>query len=107
MVGPEILVGGAIFQHVIDRGEDRRRHRAGGLLRTAAALETIKLRLKVAAVLAPGGPGALDQQRLQPWGALAQARGPALAGTLVVARTEPGPRHEVSGGWKAAHVAPD
>ena len=63
--------------------------------------------LKVAVLLAHGGPGGLDEGGLQPGRALLQAGGAALAGTLVVAGAEAGPGEEVAGGGEAAHVEAD
>jgi hypothetical protein len=47
----------------------------------------MELGIEVAALLAPGGAGTLDQQGLEPSVAFTQLGGTALAGTLIVAWT--------------------
>src|SRR5262249_57798560 len=77
------------------------------LLRPAPGAEPTELGLIVADLVALGSPGALDEHRLEPRSTLAQARGFALAGTLVLTAAQTGPSDEVTGGEKAAHVAAD
>src|SRR6516164_9738911 len=89
--GAEVLVVSAVAQHVVDRGQDRRGHRDGRLLGTAACFETQELSLQIAILLARCAPGGLQQYRLEPWRALFDPRRAALAGTLVKARNESGP----------------
>src|SRR3990167_5385384 len=72
-----------------------------------ATLEAEELGAEVAVLLAGGGPCALDEGGLQPGVAGARAGGPARAGTLVEARTEPGPGDEMAGRGKAGHVQAD
>src|SRR3954465_14295488 len=107
MVWAEILVDGAVAKHVIGSGQDGRCYGADGLLGSAAVAQALELSLKVAALFACAGPGALHQRGLEPRRALAQPGGAALAGALVVAGTEPGPGDQVAGGREAAHVDAD
>src|SRR5215469_17846694 len=62
---------------------------------------------EVAAFFACGRLGTLDQQGLEPGGTFSQTGGTALAGTLIVAWTQPGPRQQMSRGGEPAHVATD
>ena len=103
----EVVVLDAVFEDVVDGGEDRCGNGADGFLRSTLALQPEELGSVVAVFLALGGPGALHQHGLEPGGSLAQARRFALAGAFVLPRTQPGPGDEVPGGWKAAHVAAD
>src|SRR5881394_2335968 len=107
VVCAEVVVLGAVLEHVIDGGKDRGGDGADGFLRTTPVTQANELSLIVAALLADGGPSALDQHRLEPGRALAQARGLALAGTLVLAGAHAGPGEQVSGAREAAHIAAD
>src|SRR5215472_15433737 len=107
MMGTEIRELGAVLEHVVDGREQRGCDRARCLLRASAPAKTEELCIEVAAFLAPGGPGTLDQQGLEPRVALAQPGGTALAGTLIVAWTQPRPRQQMSRGREPAHVAAD
>src|SRR5579883_1797489 len=91
VVGTEIAVGGAVLQHMVYRGEDRRGDGADGLLWSAAALQAEELRPVIAILRPLGGPGALDEHCFEPRGTLAQFGGFALAGALVLAGTQPRP----------------
>ena len=91
VVGPEVVVFGAVLKDVVDRREDRGGDGADGLLRSAVALQAEELGPVIAIPFALGGPGALDQHRLEPRRSLAQARRFPLAGALVLTRTETGP----------------
>src|SRR5437899_2651065 len=92
----EVMVFGAMFEDVIDRGEDRCGDGANGFLRPALGLEAEELSPVVAVFRALGGPGALHEHGFEPGRPLAQARGLALAGTFVVPRAQPGPGDEVA-----------
>src|SRR6266542_1204239 len=107
MVGAEVPVIGAVLEHVVGGGQHRGGDRDDGLLRAPATFEAEELRAEVAVLLAGGGPRALDEGGLQPGVAGAGAGGAALAGTLVEARTEPGPGDEMAGRGKAGHVDAD
>src|SRR3990172_6320093 len=107
MVSAEVPGIDAVLEHVVGGSEHRRRDRDDGLLRAPATLEAEELRAEGAVLLAGGGPRALDEGRLQPGVAGARAGGPALAGTLVEARTEPGPGDGMAGGGKASHAQAD
>src|SRR3954462_5909952 len=107
VVWAEILIEGAVAKHVIGGGQDGSCYGADGLLGSAAVAQALELSLKVAALFACAGPGALHQRGLEPRRALAQPGGAALAGALVVAGTEPGPGDQVAGGREAAHVDAD
>src|SRR6266436_5925060 len=78
----EVVVLDAVFEDVVDGGEDRCGNGADGFLRSTLGLQPEELGSVVAVFL-------------------------ALAGAFVLPRTQPGPGDEVPGGWKAAHVAAD
>src|SRR3954467_795434 len=103
----KILIEGAVAKHVIGSGQDGSRYGADGLLGSAAVAQALELSLKVAALFAGAGPGALHQRGLEPRRPFAQPGGASLAGALVVARAEPGPGDQVAGGREAAHVGAD
>ena len=63
MIGTEIVIEGAVLEHVVGGGEDR------GGEGAAPGAQAMELRLEVAAVFAGGRPGALDQGGLEPGGA--------------------------------------
>src|SRR4029077_9347913 len=81
--GPQIVMGSAVTQDVIDRGQDRGRHGDDGLLVADTRLEAAILRPIVAAALAPRGAGTLHQHRLEPGPTLLDASRALLAGALV------------------------
>src|SRR3989304_4512881 len=107
MVSAETPGSDAIPEHGVGRGQHRGGDRDDGLLRAPATLEAEELGAEAAVLLAGGGPCALDEGGLQPGVAGADAGGPALAGTLVEARTEPGPGDEMAGRGKAGHLEAD
>src|SRR5229473_8481245 len=107
VVGAEVAVIDVVLEHVIGRDEHRRGVREDGFLGTPAALEAEELSPQVPVLFAGGGPGGLDERRLQPGVAAAGAGGQALASTLVEAGTEPRPRDEMAGGGEAGHVEAD
>jgi hypothetical protein len=72
----------------------------------APGLDPQELGAQVRVLRAHGGPGAGDEC-LQPGPALADARGAALAGALVVPRAQAGPGNEVAGAREARHVDAD
>ena len=73
MIGAEVLMLGAILQHMVDRREHRGGDGANGLLRSALGTEPLELRPVVAVLLAGGRPGALHEDGLEPGSAFAQA----------------------------------
>src|SRR5215212_12232606 len=105
VVGPEVVVDGAVAQDVPDGGQDGGGDGADRLLRAAAL--ALELRPEIAVLPAAGGPGALHEGGLQPGRALAQAGGAALARALVVAGAEARPGEQVAGGGEAAHLGAD
>src|SRR3954467_11137010 len=104
VVWDEILVEGAVAKHVIGSGQDGGCYGADGPLGSAAVAQALELSLKVAALFAGAGPGALHERGLEPRRPFAQAGGAALAGALVVAGAEPGPGDPGARGAEAAHV---
>ncbi len=64
MIGTQVLVERTILEHVISGGEHGGGNGTDRLLGPALGAQTLKLRLKVASLLASGGPGALDQSCL-------------------------------------------
>ena len=107
VVGPEVVVFGAVFEDVVDRREDRGGDGTNCFLRSAPGLQPEELGFVIAVLLPLGRPGALDKHRLQPGRPLAQARRFPLAGALVLAGAEASPGDEVPGGREPAHVATD
>ena len=83
--GAEVLVEGAVPEHVIDGGQDRGGDGTDGLLGSAPVPQALELRLQVAGLLAAGGPGTLHEGGFQPGRSLAQPGGTPLAGAFVVA----------------------
>ena len=83
-----IFVECPVFEHVVDGGKDGSGHGSDGFLISAASSDANVLGMKVGPFGPGGGPGALNKSRLQPGGSGLQPVGPALAGALVVFRTE-------------------
>src|SRR5271166_4387054 len=75
VVGPRVVVVGAVLEHVVDRGQHRGGDGADGFLRAAFAAPPVELGLIVAVLFAAGRPGALNQHCLEPRSAFAQTRG--------------------------------
>jgi hypothetical protein len=90
MVRTEVLKLRAVLEHVVNGREQRGRNRTGRLLWTSAPAKAEELCIEVAAFPACSRLGTLDQQGLEPGGAFSQTGGTALAGTLIVAWTQPG-----------------
>src|SRR5438552_5297971 len=107
VVGTEFVVGDAIFQNVVGRRQDGRGHGKDRLLGSSPTLETKKLRAEIRVPHPGGHPGDLDQRGFEPGVAGPRPRRETLAGTFMQARTETGPRHQVSSGRKSAHVEAD
>jgi len=107
VVGAEVLVAGAVGEHVVGGGEERGGDSDHRLLAAAASLEAQELGLEVAILLAGGGPGALHEHRLQPGRALPHAGRAALAGTLVETWNQAGPGQEMAGCRELVHVGAD
>src|SRR5438876_882311 len=64
----EVVVLDAVFEDVVDGGEDRCGNGADGFLRSTLGLQPEELGSVVAVFLALGGPGALHQHGLEPGG---------------------------------------
>src|SRR5215471_12645271 len=107
VVGAEILVVGAVLQHVVDCGEHGGGDRADRFFRAVLAAQTVELCFVVAVLLARRSPGALYQHGLEPGGAFAQPRRLAFAGAFVLPRTQAGPGQQMAGGWEAPHIGAD
>src|SRR3954447_7399478 len=107
MVWAKILIEAAVAKHVIGGGRDGGCYGADGLLGSAAVAQALELSLKVTALFAGAGPGALHQRGLEPRRPFAQAGGAALAGALVVAGAEPGPGDQMPLAREGAHVGAD
>jgi hypothetical protein len=106
VVGAEILIAGAAAKHPVDGGQDRGGDRDDRLL-SAHGGRGDGEGGQAAGFGASGAPGDLDQEGLEPGGALAQAGGAAFASTLVVGGAEPGPGDQMGRRRKPAHVATD
>src|SRR5215217_4788824 len=104
MVCSEVLVWEASVEHDMDGGEHGCGHRDDGLLGATAGSEPEEQRLRVAGLDPHGRPGGLNEQGLEPGGAMAQPRGAALARALIVAGAQAGPGNQMGRRRKAAHV---
>src|SRR5262249_1693305 len=104
VIGPKVLIHLPLFEHVVDGGEDRGGDGDDRLLRTAPRLYVVELGAQLRVLLAHRRPGALDERGLKPRRTLAQAIGAALAGALIVARTDASPGDEMAVGREPAHI---
>src|SRR3982074_700276 len=66
VVGPEVVVFGAVLEDVVDRREDRGGDGTNCFLRSAPGLQPEELGFVIAVLLSLGRPCALDQHRLPP-----------------------------------------
>src|SRR5438093_11978829 len=107
VVGAEVPVLDTVAEHEVRSREHRGRDGEDGLLGAASGLDAEEQRVQIAVLDSDAGPGGGDQGGLEPGAALADSRRPALARALVVARTQPGPRDEVTTGGEARHVDAD
>jgi hypothetical protein len=62
VVRAQVLIAGAVLEHVIDGCEDGSGDGADGLFGTAPGTDAVELGLHVAALLARRSPAALDQR---------------------------------------------
>ena len=60
VIGTEIVVEGAVLEHVVGGGQDRGGEGADRLFRAVSGGQATELRLEIPAVFAGGRPGALD-----------------------------------------------
>ena len=88
MVGAEVLVEGAVAEHVVGGGQDRGGDGTDGLLGATSVAQALELGLQIAGLFASPGPGALHQGGLEPGRALAQPGAASLAGAFIVARAQ-------------------
>src|ERR1700687_2900953 len=107
VVGAEFLVRRLLVQDVIRSGQHGGSDGENGFLGSAPTFEAEKLRAKVRVPRAGRHPRHLNERRLEPGVAGARPRRETLASTFGLARTETGPRHQVSCGWKPAHIDAD
>src|SRR5215217_7819838 len=107
VVGAEVLVAGAIAEHVINGGQDRGGDRDRRLFRATASLEAQELSFEVAALLPRRRPGALHQHGLEPGRSLGHPGRAALAGALVETGNQTRPGQKMPGGREPAHVKAD
>jgi transposase len=103
----QIVPFGAVLEHVPCGREHGGGHGDDGLLGASSRSDAMELRLQVASLDSYGRPGGLHQRGLEPLAAAAQPGAAALAGALVVARTQAGPGQQVARRGKAAHVDAD
>src|SRR5579862_3691119 len=96
VIGAEFVVRRLAFEDVVRRGHHGGRHGENGFLRSAATLEAEELRAKVRVPRAGRHPRHLYERRLEPGVAGTRPRRETLSGTFGLARTEAGPRHQVS-----------
>jgi hypothetical protein len=69
--GPEVVIVFAVAQHVVGGGQHGSRHRDDDLHRPPALFEAQELGAQIALAAPHRGPGALDQDGLEPRRALA------------------------------------
>src|SRR3712207_9084660 len=98
MVRPEVLVVGAVAEHVPDGGEDRGGDGADGLLRAAAGPQAVETPPGGRRLPAGGGAGALHEGGPEPGGAPAQPGRATAARGLVAPGAEAGPGGGMGGG---------
>src|SRR5260370_23443983 len=84
VVCAEVLIEGAVFEHVVGGGEDGSGDGDDGLLGATPGAQAQELSLEVTSVFACGRPGALDDGDLEPWRAFFYAVGAALSGAVIV-----------------------
>jgi hypothetical protein len=104
---PKVMPFGAVAQHMPSGGEHGGGHRDDGFLDAATGAKAVELGLQVAALDLHGRPGRLREGGLEPFAAGTQSRAAALAGALIVARTQAGPGQQMARGGEARHVNAD
>src|SRR3954465_11420895 len=87
----EFLEGNRLAQHMEHSNQDLMRDGHGGAQRAPTGLQPVVLVLVVAALLAGGADGSLNEGRLEVNVALAGCRVLLFPGTLVIAGADPGP----------------
>src|SRR6266849_7768068 len=97
----------AVAEHVVDVGQHGGRHRENRLLGAPTALQPEELGVKIAVLLASGGPRPLHERGLQPRRPRARPRGAPLAGAFIQSRAQPTPGEEMAGAGKLRHVVAD
>jgi hypothetical protein len=108
MVAADFSIRSAfIINDVPSDGEYPIRDRHGRLLSASTRRHPPEERRQEAVFLVGDGPGALRQDASQITVAFPHGSGKSLASALVVARTYPGPTHQMSRVRKSAHVRPD
>src|SRR5437867_7179251 len=100
----KLVVGRSRGKHVVGRDQDLASDGHGGAFMPAPGLEPEELVLQVASLLDRGGVGRLYKGGFQVNVPLTNPPTPTLAGTFVVARTDPGPGSQVVGAMENAHV---
>ena len=95
VVGPEVVVGYAVLEHMPPGPRASRAARPRSLSGAAARFQAVVERAVVALLGPDGRPGRLLQGCAQPGGPLAGGGRPALARTLMVARTQARPGREL------------
>jgi hypothetical protein len=103
----EVLIEGAVFEHVVGGGQDGSGDGDNGLLWTTPAAEAQVLSREVTFLFARGRPGALDKGGLEPGRAFFYAVGAAFSGAFVVFGAESGPSDQLGFGGEAAPVDAD
>src|SRR5882762_3727456 len=64
VVGPEVVVFGAVLKDVVDRREDRGGDGTDGFLRSTPALQSEELGFVIAVLLPLGRPGRSEERRV-------------------------------------------
>src|SRR5690348_8655722 len=107
VLGAEVLVRLPAFEQFPADAQLAVGDRHGGPFDAASGGDPAVLGGEVTVLLAAGRPGALVERGLEPAVALSQPAAASLAGALVVAGAEAGPRGQVRAGGEAGHVGPD
>ena len=107
VVGGQIDVGGVVAKHVVGRGEDGGSDGYDGLLWAAMSPEAKKLSLEVGAFDAGGGPGRLNEDRLEPRVPGFESSRAMLPGAFVATWAQPSPGDQVLYRWEPRHVGAD
>src|SRR5215470_9881175 len=107
VVGTQIMVHGAVLQHVVDGDQQAVGDCNLGTFLATTGSDAVVEGGVVAVGLASDVHARFDQNATEPAIALARPARVALAGTLVVAGTDLGPGGDVAVAWPAAHVDAD
>jgi len=95
VIGSKVLVRDAVLKHMVGGGDHGGGYREDRLFGAAARASAVELALQVGVLDPHRCPSGGYQSGFKPSGTLAHTCGTTLAGTLVAARTQSGPGHQV------------